>query len=73
MLAYDLLFSFIALLRGGKYGKRIIRNDNRRIMEAIALILKEHNPDYNSWYEIEKHKLFSCLDRKDIIGSTAVK
>ena len=48
------------------------------LWELFPIILKEHNADYKDWYEIEKQKLLSCLDRKNImrinhIGSTAVK
>jgi GrpB-like predicted nucleotidyltransferase (UPF0157 family) len=44
----------------------------------FPIILKEHNPNYKKWYQIEKQKLLSCLDKKNImrishIGSTAVK
>lgn len=59
-------------------GKELSEMTIEELWELFPIILKEHNPDYDSWYEIEKQKLFSCLDRKDVvrinhIGSTAVK
>lgn len=48
------------------------------LWQLFPIILKEHNPDYKNWYEVEKQKLLSCIGRKNIrrishIGSTAVK
>lgn len=48
------------------------------LWELFPIILKEHNTDYKKWYEIEKQKLLSCIDKKSIkrinhIGSTAVE
>lgn len=59
-------------------GKELSEMTLEELWELFPIVLKEHNPDYNSWYEIEKQKLSSCLDRKDVvrinhIGSTAVK
>lgn len=59
-------------------GKELSEMTLEELWELFPIVLKEHNPDYNSWYEIEKQKLLSCLDRKDVvrinhIGSTAVK
>ncbi|MGE7676436.1 GrpB family protein [Lysinibacillus sp. NPDC094403] len=40
--------------------------------------MKEHKTEYKDWYEIEKRKILSCLNEKNImrishIGSTAVE
>lgn len=48
------------------------------LWELFPIILKEYNPDYKNWYEIERNKLLSYIENKDIIrinhiGSTAVK
>ncbi|MCI1931154.1 MAG: GrpB family protein [Clostridia bacterium] len=48
------------------------------LWELFPIILKEHNPEYKNWYEIEKKELLSCIEKKDIIrinhiGSTYVK
>lgn len=29
------------------------------LWQLFPIILKEHNPDYKNWYEIEKQKLLS--------------
>ncbi|MFD3156775.1 GrpB family protein [Haloimpatiens sp. FM7330] len=59
-------------------GKELSEMTLEELWELFPIILKEHNPDYKNWYEIEKQKLLSCLDKRDIIrinhiGSTAVK
>lgn len=48
------------------------------LWELFPIILKEHNTDYKDWYETERQKLLSCIDRKNImrinhIGSSAVE
>lgn len=48
------------------------------LWKLFPIILKEHNTAYRGWYEIEKQKLLSCIDRKGIkrinhIGSSAVE
>lgn len=59
-------------------GKELSEMTLEELWELFPIILKEHNADYKDWYEIEKQKLLSCLDRKTImrinhIGSTAVE
>lgn len=47
------------------------------LWELFPIILKEHNPKYKDWYEIERKNLCERLKEKIIrinhIGSTAVK
>ena len=48
------------------------------LWELFPIILKEHNPNYKEWYEIEEKQLFSCIKNQDIkrinhIGSSAVE
>lgn len=48
------------------------------LWELFPIILKEHNPNYKEWYEIEERQLFSCIKKQDIkrinhIGSSAVE
>ena len=48
------------------------------LRELFPITLKEHNPKYKEWYEIEERQLFSCIKNQDIkrinhIGSSAVK
>ncbi|MBU3073069.1 GrpB family protein [Clostridium estertheticum] len=50
----------------------------KELWELFPIILKKHNTDYKEWYETEKQKILSRIDRKDIsrishIGSTAVE
>ncbi|WP_373897424.1 GrpB family protein [Haloimpatiens sp. FM7315] len=59
-------------------GKELSEMTLKELWELFPIILKEHNTDYKNWYEIEKQKLLSCIDKKNIIrinhiGSTAVK
>ncbi|MDM5152764.1 GrpB family protein [Bacillus sp. DX1.1] len=59
-------------------GKELSEMTLEELWELFPIILKEHNTDYKDWYEIEKRKLLSCLDEKNImrishIGSTAVE
>jgi GrpB-like predicted nucleotidyltransferase (UPF0157 family) len=47
------------------------------LWELFPIILKKHNKDYKSWYEVEKQRLVRCVDKQAIIrvshiGSTAV-
>ena len=47
------------------------------LWELFPIILKDYNPEYPAWYEIEKEKLLKDLDNGSIvrishIGSTAV-
>ncbi len=48
------------------------------LWELFPITLKEHNPKYKEWYEIEERQLFSCIKNEDIkrinhIGSSAVE
>jgi len=59
-------------------GKQLSEMTLEELWELFPIILKEHNTDYKDWYETEKQKLLSCIDRKNIkrishIGSTAVE
>ncbi|SHJ37240.1 GrpB domain, predicted nucleotidyltransferase, UPF0157 family [Clostridium cavendishii DSM 21758] len=59
-------------------GKELSEMTLEELWELFPIILKEHNKDYKDWYEIEKQRLLSCIDKKDIIrinhiGSSAVE
>lgn len=59
-------------------GKELSEMTLEELWNLFPIILKEHNKDYKSWYELEKQKLLNCIDRKSImrinhIGSTAVE
>ncbi|MPQ32662.1 GrpB family protein [Clostridium estertheticum] len=59
-------------------GKKLSEMGLKELWELFPIILKKHNTDYKEWYETEKQKLLSRIDRKDIsrishIGSTAVE
>ena len=59
-------------------GKELSEMTLEELWEVFPIILKEHNSDYKDWYETEKQKLLSCIDRKNImrinhIGSSAVE
>lgn len=59
-------------------GKELSEMTLEELWKLFPIILKEHNPDYKNWYKIEKQKLLSCIDNKNIIrinhiGSTAVE
>lgn len=59
-------------------GKELSEMTLEELWELFPIILKEHNRDYKDWYEIEKQKLLSCIDRENImrinhIGSSAVE
>lgn len=47
------------------------------LWQLFPIILKEHNPEYKKWYEIEKEKLIHEFDdilvRINHIGSTSVE
>ena len=48
------------------------------LWELFPVILKEHNPQYKEWYEIEKQNIIKNINADDIIrinhiGSSAVK
>lgn len=50
----------------------------RELWELFPIILKEHNSDYKTWYEIECERLMKLSFNKDIkrinhIGSSAIK
>ncbi len=50
----------------------------KELWELFPITLKEHNPKYKEWYEIEEGHLFSCIKDEDIkrinhIGSSAVE
>ncbi|SNS88182.1 GrpB protein [Anaerovirgula multivorans] len=50
----------------------------KELWEFFLITLKEHNPKYKEWYEIEERQLFSCIKNQDIkrinhIGSSAVE
>ncbi|WP_066504146.1 GrpB family protein [Abyssisolibacter fermentans] len=59
-------------------GKELSEMTLEELWELFPIILKEHNTDYKNWYEIEKQRLLSFIDKKSIIrinhiGSSAVK
>lgn len=59
-------------------GKELSEMTLEELWELFPIILKEHNTNYKNWYETEKQKLLSCIDRKNImrinhIGSSAVE
>lgn len=59
-------------------GKELSEMTLEELWELFPIILKEHNLDYKDWYEIEKRKILSAIDKKNIIrinhiGSSAVK
>ncbi len=59
-------------------GKELSEMTLEELWEPFPIILKEHNTNYKNWYETEKQKLLSCIDRKNImrinhIGSSAVE
>ena len=59
-------------------GKELSEMALKELWELFPIILKKHNTDYKEWYEIERQKLLSCIDKKDIkrinhIGSSAVE
>ncbi|APC41260.1 GrpB family protein [Clostridium estertheticum] len=59
-------------------GKELSEMALKELWELFPIILKKHNTDYKEWYETEKQKLLSRIDRKDIsrinhIGSTSVE
>jgi Uncharacterized conserved protein len=48
------------------------------LYELFPVVLKEHNPKYKEWYEIEKQDILKNISADDIIrinhiGSSAVK
>ena len=48
------------------------------LYELFPVVLKEHNPQYKEWYEIEKQNILKNISADDIIrinhiGSSAVK
>lgn len=50
----------------------------KELWELFPIILKEYNTDYKKWYETEKQRLLSYIDKKNIIrinhiGSSAVE
>ncbi|MGE4215017.1 MAG: GrpB family protein [Anaerotignaceae bacterium] len=50
----------------------------KELWELFPIILKNHNPKYKEWYEIEKKQLLSCINNQNIIrinhiGSSAVE
>jgi len=60
-----------------KMKKQLTEMSSDELWELFPIILKEHNPQYKDWYEIEKQVILSSLNSKDIvrinhIGSTAV-
>ena len=48
-------------------GKELSEMTLEELWELFPIILKEHNTNYKDWYEAEKQKLLSCIDRKNII------
>lgn len=58
--------------------KELSEMSRKELWELFPIILKEHNPQYKKWYEIEKKQLFCCVGNQDIerinhIGSSAVE
>lgn len=48
------------------------------LWQLFPIMLKEHNPNYKHWYEIEKKNILNYIDKKNIIrinhiGSTSVE
>lgn len=59
-------------------GKELPEMTLEELWRLFPIIVKEHNTNYKNWYETEKQKLLSCIDRKNImrinhIGSSAVE
>lgn len=59
-------------------GKELSEMTLEELWRLFPIILKEHNKDYKSWYEIEKKCLLNCINHKNIlrinhIGSSAVE
>lgn len=59
-------------------GKELSEMTLEELWELFPIILKEHNTDYKNWYETEKQRLLSFIDKKIIIrinhiGSSAVE
>ncbi|MBL4934574.1 GrpB family protein [Clostridium sp. YIM B02515] len=59
-------------------GKELSEMTLEELWKLFPIILKEHNKDYKDWYEIEKERLLSFLNKKNIIrinhiGSSAVE
>lgn len=62
----------------GSMKKELSEMSLKELWELFPIILKEHNPKYKEWYEIEERHLFSCIKNEDIkrinhIGSSAVE
>lgn len=58
--------------------KELAEMSLEELWELFPIILKEHNPQYKEWFEIEERQLLSCSKSQDIkrvshIGSSAVK
>jgi len=50
----------------------------KELWQLYPIILKEHNPQYKQWYEIEKQNILNTISSEDIIrinhiGSSAVE
>ncbi|MEI8199487.1 MAG: GrpB family protein [Eubacteriales bacterium] len=58
--------------------KELSEMSPKELRDLFPIILKEHNPKYKQWYEIEERQLFSSIKKQDIkrishIGSSAVE
>lgn len=57
--------------------KQLSEMSLEELWELFPIILKEHNPQYKDWYEIEKQRILSNIKAENIIrinhiGSSAV-
>ena len=58
--------------------KQLHEMSNQELWELFPIILKEHNPQYKVWYEIEKQSILEKIKTDDIIrinhiGSSVVE
>lgn len=43
---------------------------NEELWELFPIILKEHNPQYKDWYEIERQRILKEINNDDIAALT---
>lgn len=58
--------------------KQLSEMSLEELWELFPIILKEHNPQYKDWYEIEKQKILKSIKSENIvrinhIGSSAIE
>lgn len=62
---------------GGNMKKKLSEMSLEELWKLFPIVLKEHNPHYKEWYEIEKNNILTWISKEDIyrinhIGSSAV-